>query len=127
MLSTAMEATEETDVPTPLFDAAALAPGGAWHHLVGPTARDAPRVVLASFNRLSKLDPPCWRTWMSILRRAPAAALVLFSHGEAHVEKRLRREAAAAGVRPSRLVFAPSVSKVRPLLLNNLALPYCMR
>lgn len=62
--------------------------------------------ILCSFNGPSKLDPPTWEAWMEILRRVPAATLWLYDGDDPRLPGNLRREAAARGVAPDRLVFA---------------------
>ncbi len=65
--------------------------------------------VLCSFNGPSKLDPPTFDAWMTILRQAPNAVLWLFDGDEPRLPTNLRREAEARGVEPARLVFASKV------------------
>jgi predicted O-linked N-acetylglucosamine transferase (SPINDLY family) len=67
------------------------------------------RPVLCSFNGPAKLDPPTFDAWTAILRRVPAAVLWLFDGGSPRLRANLRREAAARGVEPERLVFAGKV------------------
>ncbi len=62
-------------------------------------------VVFCCFNNAYKISPERFRTWMRILRRVEGSVLWLFQ-GEAQAIANLRREAAAAGVDPERLVFA---------------------
>jgi predicted O-linked N-acetylglucosamine transferase (SPINDLY family) len=67
-------------------------------------AEDA--VVLACFNQVYKLQPAIFGLWMRVLAAAPAALLWLIDPG-LEARANLAREAAAAGVDPARLVFAP--------------------
>jgi protein O-GlcNAc transferase len=65
-------------------------------------------VVLCSFNSLTKLSPAMFDAWMGIVKEADDCVLWLLSEGTAS-ERNLKREAAARGVAPDRLVFAPRV------------------
>lgn len=67
-------------------------------------------VVFCAFNTTYKITPAMFGIWMRLLARLPGSVLWLF---EANPEAagNLRREAAARGVDPGRLVFAPK----RPL------------
>lgn len=62
-------------------------------------------VVYACFNSGYKITPPVFDRWMAILNQVPNGVLWLLVH---HPDARanLRREAAARGVDPDRLVFA---------------------
>lgn len=62
-------------------------------------------LVLCCFNVLYKIDPTIFGAWMNILRALPRAVLWLLAKPEV-AEENLRREAAARGVDPARLVFA---------------------
>src|SRR5204862_462274 len=62
--------------------------------------------VFCSFNSTYKIEPRTFGAWMRILNQVPDSALWLYSPG-AVLEGNLRREAAAQGVAPERLVFAP--------------------
>jgi protein O-GlcNAc transferase len=62
--------------------------------------------VFASFNGSYKITPQTFGVWMEILQAAPYAVLWLLED-EAAAAKNLRAEAAARGVDPDRLVFAP--------------------
>lgn len=89
-------------------------------------------VVMACFNRNSKIDGAVWSVWMSVLRRVPRAVLWLYSGSEgpptagirrgdngrsraALAEAHLRAAAAGAGVDPARLVFAPRAPRAAHL------------
>ncbi|RYY32520.1 hypothetical protein EON62_05265, partial [archaeon] len=97
--------------------------------------------VLVSFNRWSKTDPRQWRTWMNILLQQPDAILWLYGGTSAPCHWRapqpldsateryggacnetaaphihhLWQEAAAAGVHPRRIVFAPKRARAAHL------------
>lgn len=61
--------------------------------------------VFCSFNNTYKFEPRMFRVWMRILEQTPGSVLWLFSNGTI-TEENLRREAAANGIDPSRLIFA---------------------
>jgi protein O-GlcNAc transferase len=63
-------------------------------------------VVLMAYNRAHKISPLIFEAWMRILRQVPDAVLWLQA-AEAVTQDNLRREAAARGVTPERLIFAP--------------------
>jgi len=75
-----------------------------------PTRREAglpeDAFVFCSFNSLSKITPDVFSAWMRLLRGTDGSVLWLLAEGAAS-EQNLRREAAARGVAPERLVFAP--------------------
>lgn len=62
--------------------------------------------VLCSFNTTYKITPMMFGAWMRLLNRIPGSVLWLFEANDV-VTGNLRREAAARGVDPARLVFAP--------------------
>lgn len=62
--------------------------------------------VFASFNGYYKIEPAVFGIWMRLLDAVPGSVLWLSRQAERGVEN-LRREAAARGVDPDRLVFAP--------------------
>ena len=66
--------------------------------------------VFANFNKNEKLEPTMFAVWVAILRRVPSAVLWLLSPSQSAASTaqlaRLLLEAAAAGVLPSRIVFA---------------------
>jgi protein O-GlcNAc transferase len=64
------------------------------------------QMVFACFNRAVKFDPHRFALWMEILRAVPGSALLLVVPSAA-ARRQLRQSATAAGVEPSRLVFAP--------------------
>ncbi|KAJ1457238.1 glycosyl transferase family 41-domain-containing protein [Pelagophyceae sp. CCMP2097] len=69
-----------------------------------------PAFVFASFSQFGKIDSMVVNVWANILRRCPAATLVLMKYPlHEAVLPRLAAELAARGVLPSRLVLAPLV------------------
>ncbi len=64
--------------------------------------------VLACFNQAFKFTPETWRVWMNVLKAVPEALLWLLEDN-AQATANLRRQAAAQGVDPARLVFAPRI------------------
>jgi predicted O-linked N-acetylglucosamine transferase (SPINDLY family) len=89
-----------------------------------PTSRSANGLaddafVFCSFNATNKLDPVMFAAWMRILRRVPRG--ILWVMGEPLVERNLKREAAAAGVDPARIVMAPRRDKLEHLARLALA------
>jgi len=68
------------------------------------------KTVIACMNQSYKLDPMGFSCWMDIMAETPDTVLWLLEMGGA-VEARLRAWAAARGVDPARLIFAPKVSK----------------
>ena len=73
-------------------------------------------VVFCSFSHDYKLSPPMFDIWMRLLNQVPGSVLWLMSRGEA-AQQNLRKEAAARGVDPQRLVFAGRV----PMVEDHLA------
>ncbi len=67
--------------------------------------------VLCSFSHDYKLHPDIFDVWMRMLRRTPGSVLWLVQRN-AFSQANLRREAAARGVDPARLVFAERVPRV---------------
>jgi len=64
--------------------------------------------VFCSFNALHKLSPAIFALWMRLLSRVPGSVLWLYG-GAPEAERNLRREAAAKGIAPERLLFAPKL------------------
>jgi predicted O-linked N-acetylglucosamine transferase (SPINDLY family) len=64
--------------------------------------------VFCSFNNNFKLNPSMFDVWMRLLREIESGALWLLG-GSPAIENNLRREAAARGVAPDRLVFASRI------------------
>jgi predicted O-linked N-acetylglucosamine transferase (SPINDLY family) len=76
--------------------------------------------VFCNFNQSYKLTPDTFSAWMRILDQVPGSVLWLWqSRGDA-VEN-LRREAAARGVAPERLIFAPGMPVAQHLARLRLA------
>jgi protein O-GlcNAc transferase len=65
--------------------------------------------VLCCFNSSFKINPPVFNAWMRILRDTPDSVLWLVD-GSVAFRENLRREAAARGVDPGRLVFSGKCS-----------------
>jgi protein O-GlcNAc transferase len=62
-------------------------------------------LVLCCINNNYKLNPPLFEIWTRLLREAPGSVLWLLADRNS-TQENLRREAAARGVSPERLVFA---------------------
>ncbi len=77
-------------------------------------------VVFASFNQPYKVEAPVFAVWMNVLKRVPEAVLWQLQGHELAAEN-LRRAAAAQGVDPARLIFAPMWPKDRHLARLRLA------
>jgi predicted O-linked N-acetylglucosamine transferase (SPINDLY family) len=76
--------------------------------------------VFCSFNNSYKLEPRMFGTWMRILAAVPGSVLWLLArHPE--VAANLRREAAARGIDPNRLVFAAPEEKSLHLARHRIA------
>ncbi|NYZ12162.1 tetratricopeptide repeat protein [Azospirillum sp. RWY-5-1] len=76
--------------------------------------------VAACFNTAYKITPDLFAVWMRLLHAIPGSVLwLLESHPEAAAN--LRREAAARGVDPARLVFAPKAPLPEHLGRHGLA------
>ncbi|KDO30324.1 hypothetical protein SPRG_05035 [Saprolegnia parasitica CBS 223.65] len=73
--------------------------------------------VYCNFNTINKMEPTSFDAWMRILRRVPKSVLWLLepSAVDASVMATFRAEAAARGVDPRRLLFAPRVAKAAHL------------
>ncbi|MBL8378171.1 MAG: hypothetical protein JNM79_09895 [Burkholderiales bacterium] len=76
--------------------------------------------VFASFNATYKIEPRVFSVWMHILLEVPGSVLWLLA-GDERARSNLRREAAARGVDPGRLVMAGIVPKERHLARIALA------
>ncbi|HYF89084.1 tetratricopeptide repeat protein [Azospirillum sp.] len=64
--------------------------------------------VFCSFNGLYKITPTVFAVWMRLLSAVPGSVLWLLDSNSTAREN-LRREAAAAGIDPARLVFSPAM------------------
>ncbi len=71
-------------------------------------------VVFTCFCTHYKIDPLIWTRWMNILKAVPDSVLWLCA-GQVQTEANLRREAAAQGVAPERLVFGKIMPKAQHL------------
>ena len=76
--------------------------------------------VFCCFNNVYKVTPLVFDVWMRLLAAAPGSVLWLF-RGNRQAEGNLRREAAARGVAPERLVFAPRMVNADHLARIGLA------
>ena len=89
-----------------------------------PTREDAglpaDATVFCCFNGLHKITRFTFERWLTILKGVPDSVLWLLSGGE-EPEKRLRDFAAAFGVDPARIVFAPKKSNPEHLARYPLA------
>jgi predicted O-linked N-acetylglucosamine transferase (SPINDLY family) len=89
-----------------------------------PTRRDAglPQggFVFCCFNAAWKITPMMFDIWMRLLLQVPGSLLWLLADNEA-AQSNLRAAAAAKGVDPERLVFAPRVPAPEHLARHRLA------
>ena len=76
--------------------------------------------VFCCFNQTYKITPDFFGAWMRLLAAVPGSVLWLLADNR-WVEDNLRREAAARGVAPDRLVFAPRQSVPDHLARHALA------
>lgn len=76
--------------------------------------------VFCCFNASYKITPEVFAGWMAILKRVPGSVLWLLGE-QPEVMANLRREAAAAGIGPERLVFAAHAPLRRHLARLRLA------
>ena len=75
----------------------------------------SPRLfIFCDFNTHHKMEPRSFHLWMQILSRVPASILWLLKPS-APMRQVLQSEAAAAGIHPDRLLFAPIVDKTAHL------------
>ena len=77
-------------------------------------------VVFCGFSQPEKLSPAVFDVWMRILSRTPESVLWLLEDNR-FTAANLRREAAARGVDPARLVFGPRVPQERHIARHALA------
>ncbi|MGB6287904.1 MAG: tetratricopeptide repeat protein [Xanthobacteraceae bacterium] len=77
-------------------------------------------LVFCSFNNCYKITPPIFDIWMRLLNRIDGSVLWLLCD-RAVAETNLRREAAARGIDPSRLIFAPRIPLQDHLARHRLA------
>ena len=76
--------------------------------------------VFCCFNQSYKITPSIFEIWMRLLDRVEGSALWLI-RDRATAETNLRREAAARGIDPSRLVFASRLPQADHLARHRLA------
>jgi protein O-GlcNAc transferase len=76
--------------------------------------------VFCCFNQTYKITPPLFDAWMRLLHADPDSVLWLLADNR-WAEDNLRREAAARGVAPERLVFAPRLAAPEHLARHHLA------
>jgi predicted O-linked N-acetylglucosamine transferase (SPINDLY family) len=88
-------------------------PNGRWRPLPQPMARAAAGLpedafVMCAFNHTYKILPPAFDAWCTVLREVPHAVLWL-KETNRQLHGNVLREAAARGIEPGRIVFAPVV------------------
>jgi len=88
--------------------------------LPDPRVKPGDGFVFCCFNANYKIEPFIFDVWMRILRQLPGSVLWLLQLAP-EVAENLRREAAARGVDPDRLVFAGKWPKARHLARHRLA------
>jgi len=76
--------------------------------------------VFCSFNNAYKITPEIFAVWMRLLAKVEGSVLWLLAGNDAGV-RNLKREAEAAGIDPSRLVFAPRARLADHLARHRLA------
>lgn len=76
--------------------------------------------VFCSFNNIYKVGPELFDVWMRLLARVPGSVLWMLVNDEAS-RVNLRREAAARGIDPARLVFAAHMPIAEHLERHRLA------
>jgi predicted O-linked N-acetylglucosamine transferase (SPINDLY family) len=89
-------------------------PNGRWRPLPQPMARAEAGLpedafVMCAFNHTYKIGPQAFDAWCRVLHRVPRAVLWL-KETNRQLHENVRREAAARGIAPERIVFAPVVS-----------------
>jgi predicted O-linked N-acetylglucosamine transferase (SPINDLY family) len=77
--------------------------------------------VFCNFNNSYKLTPQAFAGWMRILKQVPHSVLWLFESNNPRFAENLRAHAAAQGVAPGRLVFAPLMPSEKHLARLALA------
>jgi len=76
--------------------------------------------VFCAFNAAFKILPPTFEIWMRLLCQVEDSVLWLLRTGD-EMAANLRREAAAQGVDPGRIVFAPKMTLADHLARHRLA------
>jgi predicted O-linked N-acetylglucosamine transferase (SPINDLY family) len=89
-------------------------PNGRWRPLPAPMARAEAGLpddafVMCAFNHTYKIGPQAFDAWCRVMHRVPRAVLWL-KETNRQLHDNVRREAAARGIDPARVVFAPVVS-----------------
>ena len=77
-------------------------------------------LVFCCFNKSSKLSAPVFGVWMRLLARVPGSVLWLSGMNKS-AQANLRREAAARGVDPERLIFASFAGRIEDHLARQRA------
>ncbi|MGO9037846.1 MAG: tetratricopeptide repeat protein [Steroidobacteraceae bacterium] len=77
-------------------------------------------LVLAGLHQTYKLAPPVFDVWMRLLKQLPGSSLWLLDR-EPAVRRQIAAEAAARGVDPARLYFAPQAPQAEHLARLRLA------
>jgi predicted O-linked N-acetylglucosamine transferase (SPINDLY family) len=85
-----------------------------------PGPRPAAGFVFCCFNNSYKITPAVFDVWVRLLGAVPDSVLWLLEDN-AEARRNLDREAAARGVDPARLVFAPRLSQAAHLARHALA------
>ena len=67
-------------------------------------------IVFCCFNPARTISPDCFAIWMNILKNVPGSVLWLLDDNDA-ATKNLKRNAAALGLDPARLIFAPRCAR----------------
>jgi protein O-GlcNAc transferase len=91
--------------------------GGADRHAA---SLPADGFVFCCFNNSYKITAPVFDRWMRLLRAVDGSVIWLLRDNDA-AERNLKWEAAARGIDPARLVFAPRVSPADHLARHRLA------
>jgi predicted O-linked N-acetylglucosamine transferase (SPINDLY family) len=76
--------------------------------------------VFCCFNKSFKISAPVFDVWMRLLARLPDSVLWLAETNDA-ARANLRREAAARGIDPQRLIFAPYAGRIEDHLARHRA------
>lgn len=76
--------------------------------------------IFCCFNQSYKITPEMFDVWMYLLAKTPGAVLWLLEWNQWATDN-LRREAAARGIDPSRLVFAPKLPPAQHLARYRIA------
>src|SRR5205807_2380442 len=77
-------------------------------------------LVFCCFNRSYKIVAPVFNIWMRLLAQTQASVLWL-SQASDLAQANLRREAAARGIDPTRLIFAPRMDRIEDHLARHRA------